>query len=149
MPNNAFSTKPIESNDQGIYYAVNSKTGGINNVFQLVLEDEEWLLYQLKNVDKEGNVAWVILTDEVGAVLKPIDQEEVERHFSKPAYLEPKGNWQVMRNARYGFGKFTPESLEMNVQFAFILFSGDEMLVPLLIARAEDELAKSLAEIPT
>jgi hypothetical protein len=147
MPSNLFNTKPIELNDQGFYYAVNRKTGGINNVFQLVCEEDEWYLYQLKNIDKEGGMAWVILADQGDYALAPVDADEVQRYFSKPEYLEPKGNWQVMRNARYGFGKFTPESLEMNVSYGMILFSGDDMLVPLFIAKAEDGLAQSLAEI--
>ena len=30
--------KPIELDDAGVYFAKNKKTGGINNVFQLVYE---------------------------------------------------------------------------------------------------------------
>ncbi|MFW5431551.1 MAG: hypothetical protein ACKE5M_05940 [Methylophilaceae bacterium] len=140
--------KPIELNDQGIYYAVNRKTGGINNVFQLIYEDAEWYLYQLKNTDKEGGMGWVILADQGDYVLENVDVETVECYFAKPEYLEPKGVWQIMRNARYGFGKFTPESLEMNIHYGMILFSGDEMLVPILLEKAEDALLQSLAEIP-
>jgi len=147
MPNNVFNIKAIELNNQGVYYAVNRKTGGINNVFQLVCEDEQWYLYQLKNIDKDGGMAWVILADQDDYALKHVDEEEVERHFSKPEYLEPKGTWQIMRNARYGFGKFTPESLETGVHYGLIIFSEDEMLVPILLEKAEDELLKSLAEI--
>ncbi|MEE9331904.1 MAG: hypothetical protein V3U89_06700 [Methylophilaceae bacterium] len=140
--------KSIKLNDEGIYYAVNRKTGGINNVFQLVNEDGQWFLYQLKNTDKEGGMGWVILADQGDYALIDVDVEVVERYFAKPEYLEPKGSWQIMRNSRYGFGRFTPESIEMKVHFGMILFSGDEMLVPLLLEKAEDELLNSLAEIP-
>ena len=150
MSEHAFHThlaaKPITIDDQGVYYAINRKTGGINNVFNLVLEDEDWYLYQLKNLDKDGEMGWVILADQGGYALKPVAQEEVERYFSKPEYLEPKGVWQLMRNSRYGFGKFTPQSAETGVHYGMILFSGDEMLVPLLIEKAQDEALKSLAD---
>ncbi len=150
MPNNAFNTpiygKPIERDDQGVYYAINRKTGGINNVFNLVFEDEDCYLYQLKNLDKDGEMGWFILADQGDYALKPVSQEEVERYFSKLEYLEPKGAWQLMRNSRYGFGKFTPESSEMGIHYGMILFSGDEMLVPLLIEKAQDEALKSLAD---
>ena len=150
MPNNAFNTpiigKPIEMDDQGVYYAINRKTGGINNVFNLVFEDEDWYLYQLKNTSKDGDMGWVILADQGDYALKLVANEDVERHFSKPEYLEPKGAWQLIRNSRYGFGKFTPESAETGIHYGMILFSGDEMLVPLLIEKAQDEILKSLAK---
>ena len=115
-------------------------------MFNLVFEDEDWYLYQLKNIDKEGEMGWVILADQGDYALKAVAQEEVERYFSKPEYLEPKGAWQLMRNSRYGFGKFTPESVEMGIHYGMILFSGDEMLVPLLIEKTQDEALKSLAD---
>ena len=151
MPNNAFNTpviaQPITLNEQGVYYAINRKTGGINNVFNLVFEDEDWYLYQLKNTNKEGEMGWVILADQGDYPLKMLDSEEVEHYFSKPEYLEPKGAWQLMRNGRYGFGKFTPESAEMGIHYGMVLFSGDEMLVLLLIEKAQDEALKSLAQL--
>lgn len=136
----------INLNDQGIYYAINRKTGGINNVFNLVCEEEDWYLYQLKNLNIDGEMGWVILADQGDYPLKLVALEEVECYFSKSEYLEPKGTWQLMRNSRYGFGKFTPQSAEMGVRYGMILFSGEEMLVPLLIEKAQDEALKSLAE---
>jgi hypothetical protein len=138
--------EPIMLDDAGVYFAINRKTGGINNVFNLVHEDDDWYLYQLKNTSKDGEMGWVILADQGDYALKPVDAETVERYFAKPEYLEPKGSWQLMRNSRYGFGKFTPESAEMGIHLGMILFSGDEMLVPLLIEKAQDEALKSLAE---
>jgi hypothetical protein len=138
--------KPIELDDQGIYYAMNRKTGAINNVFHLAYEDDDWYLYQLKNTGKDGEMGWVILADNGDYPLKNIDTEEIKRCFDKPEYAEPKGAWHVMRNSRYGFGKFTPIHAEDNSRYAMILFSGAEMLVPLLILKAEDEGLQSLAE---
>ena len=150
MSDNAFLTpvlgKAIELDDQGVYYAINRKTGSINNVFNLVFEDEDWYLYQLKNISKYDEMGWVILADQGDYALKLVATEDVERYFSKPEYLEPKGSWQLMRNSRYGFGKFTPESAETGIHYGMILFSGDEMLVPLLIEKAQDEALKSLAD---
>jgi len=138
--------KPIDPEDNGIYYAINRKTGAINNVFHLVFEDDEWYLFQLKNTGKEGEMGWVILADNGDYPLVGLSTEEIKRCFDKPEYAEPKGVWQVMRNSRYGFGKFTPIHSDEKIRFAMILFSGEDMLVPLLIIKAEDEALQSLAE---
>lgn len=147
--NNVFNIpiygKPIELKDQGLYYARNRKTGGINNVFHLAYEKDEWYLYQLKNTSKEGEMGWVILADNGDYPLKSITSEQIKRCFDKPEYAEPKGAWQVMRNSRYGFGKFTSIHGE-ETRYAMILFSGAEILMPLLILKAEDDILESLAE---
>lgn len=138
--------KPITLDDQGIYYAKNRKTRGINNVFSLVYEDDkEWYLYQLKNTGKDGEMGWVILADNGDYPLKSLSAENIKHYFNKPEYQEPKGAWQLMRNSRYGFGKFTPIHVEQEIRYAMILFSGTEMLVPLLILKAEDEGLQSLS----
>ena len=150
MPNNVFNIpsfgKPIESADQGVYYAINRQTGSINNVFHLKYDEEDWLLYQLKNTDKDGDMGWIILADNGDYPLKLVGVEETKTYFDKPEYAEPKGTWQLIRNSRYGFGKFTPAIVGDSVKFAMILFSGAQMLVPLLILKAEDDLLQSLAE---
>jgi hypothetical protein len=146
--------KPITLDDQGVYYANNKKTGAINNVFQLVYEADaneegDWYLYQLKNTSKLGEMGWVILADNGDYPLKSLSIEDIKQHFDKPEYAEPKGAWQLMRNSRYGFGKFTPLHADDEIKYAMILFSADDptkMLVPLLIQKAEDEALKSLAE---
>ena len=138
--------QPIDVKDAGVYYAINRHTGAVNNVFDLVYEDKEWYLYQLKNTGKNGEMGWVILADNGDYPLFSLIPEEIKRCFDKPEYSEPKGAWQVIKNSRYGFGKFTPIHAEENIRFAMILFSGAEMLVPLLVIRAEDEVLKSLAE---
>jgi len=151
MPNNVYNIpvygKPIALDDQGVYYAINRKTGDINNVFQLVYEDDDWYLYQLKNTGKNGEMGWVILADNGDYPLKSLATEDIRHHFDKPEYAEPKGAWQHMRNSRYGFGKFTPIHAEEKIRYAMILFSGAEMLVPLLILKAEDDILQSLAEL--
>lgn len=139
--------QPILLDDQGIYYTVNRKTGGVNNVFQLVYEDDNWYLYQLKNTTKDGDMGWVILADQGNYALKSVDTSMVRQLFDKPEFAEPKGAWQLMRNDRYGFGKFTPMDMQTLTRYAMILFSGDELLVPLLIEKAEDELLQSLATL--
>ena len=151
MPNNVYNIpvygKPIELDDQGVYYAINRKTGDINNVFQLVYEDDAWYLYQLKNTGKNDEMGWVILADNGDYPLERLPSEDIKHHFDKPEYAEPKGAWQLMRNSRYGFGKFTPIHVDEKIRYAMILFSGAEMLVPLLILKAEDDILQSLAEL--
>ena len=151
--NNVFNLpiygKPIALEDAGVYYAINRKTGSINNVFHLVYDDEDWYLYQLKNTGKNGEMGWVILADNGDYPLQSCGVEEIKQHFDKPEYAEPKGAWQLIRNTRYGFGKFTPIHNDDETKYAMILFSADEptkMLVPLLIQKAEDEVLQSLAE---
>ena len=151
--NNVFNLpiygKPIALEDAGVYYAINRKTGSINNVFHLVYDDEDWYLYQLKNTGKNGEMGWVILADNGDYPLQTCGVEEIKQHFDKPEYAEPKGAWQLIRNTRYGFGKFTPIHNDDETKYAMILFSADDptkMLVPLLIQKAEDEILKSLAE---
>ena len=151
--NNVFNLpiygKPIVLEDAGVYYAINRKTGSINNVFHLQYDDEDWYLYQLKNISKNGGMGWVILADNGDYPLQTCGVEEIKQHFDKLEYAEPKGAWQLIRNSRYGFGKFTPIHNDDEIKYAMILFSADDptkMLVPLLIQKAEDEILKSLAE---
>lgn len=155
MPNNVYNIpiygKPIEMDDQGVYYAINRKTGEINNVFQLVYKsdlnkDGEWYLYQLKNTGINGEMGWVILADNGDYPLRSLPIEDIKYHFDKPEYAEPKGAWQLIRNSRYGFGKFTPINADDRIRYAMILFSGAEMLVPLLILKAEADSLQSLTE---
>jgi hypothetical protein len=144
---NQIDAKQINLDDQGVYYAINKNTGGINNVFQLVYEDAQWYLYQLKNVDKNGSMGWVILAGDNDYALAYVPEDEVIRYFAKPEFLEPKGTWQILRNARFGFGKFIPESIEVGIRFGLIVFTEGGGLVPLLIEKAKDEALKSLATI--
>ena len=166
MPSNVFNMpiigKPIEPTDTGVYCSINRKTGEVNNLFNLVFEDDDWFLFQLKNTSKEGDISWVILADNSEFALKICHTTEVKHHFNQPEFAEPKGAWQLMRNARYGFGKFTPMHADENYLYAMILFSQDakttieidgkmqeipNMLVPLLIQKTQDEALQALSEL--
>ena len=157
MPNNVVNIavfgKPITLDDQGVYYAINRKTGSINNVFHLVYEDDDWYLYQLKNTNKDGEMGWVILADNGDYPLKSIATEAIRRYFDKPEFVEPKGAWQLIKNSRYGFGKFTPANAENETAYAMVLFKASEtretseMLSPLRIQKAQDEVLQSLVKI--
>ncbi len=130
-----------------MYYTVNRQTGGINNVFRLTYEPYEWYLYQLKNTSKEGDMGWVILADHGDYPLVSVDTETVYHLFNKPEFSDPVGAWQLMRNGRYGFGKFTPLSEEQPIRYAMILFSTDDILVPLRIEKAVGEVLQHLATL--
>ena len=166
MPSNIFNLpnlgKPIEPADAGVYCSINRKTGDVNNLFNLVFEDDDWYLFQLKNTSKEGDISWVILADNSEYMLKTCHTTEVKHHFDQPEFAEPKGAWQLMRNARYGFGKFTPLYADENSLFAMIIFSQDakttieidgkmleipNMLVPLLIQKTQDKALQALGEL--
>ena len=166
MPSNVFNMpiygKPIEPTDAGVYCSINRKTGEVNNLFNLVFEDDDWFLFQLKNTSKDGDISWVILADNNEYALKTCHTTEVKHHFDQPEFTEPKGAWQLMRNARYGFGKFTPLHADENCLYAMILFSQDaktaieidgktlkipNMLVPLLIQKTQDEALQALSEL--
>ena len=166
MPSNIFNLpnlgKLIEPADAGVYCSINRKTGEVNNLFNLVFEDDDWYLFQLKNTSKEGDISWVILADNSEYALKTCHITEVKYHFDHPQFAEPKGAWQLMRNARYGFGKFTPVYADENCLFAMILFSQETktpleidgklleiptMLVPLLIQKSQDEAIQTLSEL--
>jgi hypothetical protein len=52
----------------------------------------------------------------------------------------------VIRNSKYGFGKFTPVDTNEPIGHAMILFSGDEMLMPVRIHKADDETLRRAEE---
>ena len=98
-------------------------------------------------------MGWVILADNGDYPLKSACLEDVRRYFDRPEFAEPKGAWQLIKNSRYGFGKFTPANAENEIAYAMVLFSAGEMretskmLVPLRIQKAQDEVLQSLALI--
>ena len=166
MASNVFNMpingKPIELSDAGVYCSIHRKTGEVNNLFNVVFEDDDWFLFQLKNTNKDGDISWVILADNSEYALKMCHTTEVKHHFNRPEFNEPKGAWQLMRNARYGFGKFTPLHADENYLYAMILFSQDatstieidgnmleipNMLVPLLIQKTQDEALQALGQL--
>lgn len=146
-PHRMHYAQPITLDDQGMYYTLNRQTGGINNVFRLTYEADEWYLYQLKNTSKAGDMGWVILADQGDYPLMSVDTETIHRLFDKPEFSDPVGAWQLMRNGRYGFGKFTPLSELQPIRYAMVIFSEDDILVPLRIEKATDEVLQQLVSL--
>mgnify|MGYP001827413656 CR=1 FL=1 len=137
--------KAITLDDQGIYFILNASTGKIQSIFQLVYDDE-WYMYQLENSDHDSEPNWAIMAEDADYPLMSIPTTELHRHFSKPEYAEPRGAWQVIRNSKYGFGKFTPADTNAPMGHAMIIFSGSEMLMPVRIHKADDETLKRAEE---
>jgi hypothetical protein len=67
--------------------------------------------------------------------------EEIRHHFSKPEYAEPRGAWQVIKNSKFGFGKFTPLQANEPIRYAMLVFASNEMLSPILIHKAEEDVS--------
>jgi len=133
--------KAITLDDQGIYFILNASTGAIQSIFQLVYDDE-WYLFQLEKTAEDNEPNWSIMAKDNDYPLMSVPTTELRRHFSKPEYAEPRGAWQIIRNGKYGFGKFTPVDPEEPVGHAMIMFSGDEMLMPVRIHKADEETLK-------
>lgn len=150
MANNVFSFptfgKAITLDDQGIYYTMNTSTGSIHSVFQLVYDDD-WHIYQLQKTSIKDEYCWTLMTENANHTLNSMTSEQVRHHFSKPEYAEPKGAWQVIRNSKYGFGKFTPLKANDPIRYAMILFSGNEMLMPVLIRKADEAILQKVEEV--
>lgn len=138
--------KAITLDDQGIYYTMNTSTGSIHSIVQLIYEDD-WYLCQLQKTSVEDEYCWVPMTENADYTLNSMTSEQIRHHFSKPEYAEPKGAWQVIRNSKYGFGKFTPLKANAPIRYAMILFSGNEMLMPVLIHKADEEVLQKMEEV--
>ncbi len=133
--------KAITLDDEGLYFILNASTGGIQSIFQLVYDDE-WYLFQLAQTDNDNEPNWSVMGEEKDYALMSVPTTELRRQFSKPEFAEPRGAWQVIRNGKYGFGKFTPVDSNEPVGHAMIMYSGDEMLMPVRIHKADDETLK-------
>jgi hypothetical protein len=130
--------KAISLDDEGVYFILNSSTGAVQSIFQLVYDDD-WYLYQLEVAATEGDASWSILAEGNSYALISLPSTELARHFSKPEYAEPRGAWQVIKNAKYGFGKFTPIAADAPVEHALIMFKDNEMVMPVRIHKANEE----------
>lgn len=130
--------KAISLDDQGVYFTLNPKTGSVHSIIQLVYDDE-WYLFQLQKTGHEDEAGWVMMTEEVDGALVSIPTVALRQYFSKPEYAEPRGAWQVIRNSKFGFGKFTPADEEQVVCHAIMAFSGDEMHTPVRLHKADRE----------
>ena len=130
--------KAITLEDQGVYYAINRRTGSIHSVFQLVYQDD-WYLYQLACNGDEEDMSWSLLSGETDYALNSMTTEKIRCYFSKPEYNQPRGAWQVIHNSKFGIGKFTPMESGETVRYAMLVFDAGEMLSPILIHKAETE----------
>ena len=138
--------KAISLHDQGIYFTLNPSTALVHSIIQLVY-DEEWYLFQLQKTGQPDEAGWIMMTEEVDGALISIPSIELRQHFSKPEYAEPRGAWQVMRNTKFGFGKFTPADQDDTVCHAIMVFSGDEMHPPVRLYKADKETLRMAEQI--
>ena len=130
--------KAITLDDQGVYFTLNQSTGSVHSIIQLVYDDE-WHLFQLQKTENVDEAGWVMMTEEIDGALVSMPTAELRRNFTKPEYEEPRGAWQVIRNTKFGFGKFTPADSEALVCHAIMMFSGDEMHNPTRLYKADEE----------
>ncbi len=130
--------KAISLDDEGVYFTLNPSTGAVHSIIQLVYDDE-WYLFQLQKTGQVDEAGWIMMTEEIDGSLVSIPTLELRRYFSKPEYAEPRGAWQVIRNSKFGFGKFTPADESDTVYHAVIVFSGDEMHTPVRLHKADNE----------
>ncbi|MDI1308356.1 MAG: hypothetical protein PSV17_02835 [Methylotenera sp.] len=130
--------KPITLDDQGVYYAMNTRTQTIHSIFQLDYQGDDWYLFQLESTDNEDETRWSLLIGNVDYVLHSMASAQIKQHFSKPEYAEPRGAWQVIKNSKFGFGKFTPIQAAEPVLYAMLAFVDGEMLTPILIHKIEE-----------
>lgn len=130
--------KAISLDDQGVYFVLNESTSAVQSIFQLAYDDE-WYLYQLEKTSNEDEARWAIMAEGEDFSLMSMPTAELARYFSRPEYAEPRGAWQVIRNGKYGFGKFTPVDQNEPISHAMLLFSDNEMLEPVRIYKANEE----------
>ena len=131
--------KAISLDDQGVYYMLHHQTEQIHSVFQLVYGND-WYLYRLQKTGTDDEVSWSLLAGDADHALESMTSEEINFHFSKPEFGEPKGAWQIIRNANYGFAKFTPNQVNAMLKYALLLFKDGEMQMPVLIHKLEEQI---------
>jgi hypothetical protein len=137
--------KAITLDDQGVYYAINTRTKAIHSIFQLVYLDDDWYLYQLESVENEEEIRWSLLVGNSDCALHSMTNLQIRQHFAKPEYAEPLGTWQVIKNSKFGFGKFTSIQAEQPIRYAMLVFVEGEMLAPILLHKAEESVGSEQA----
>ena len=147
MPNNLFVLprlgRSIQQDDLGIYYILNQHTGQVRTLIQLVRENLHWYLMQLQPIADGLDYRWSVLSRQQECDLKPVTDKQIAHYFSRPEYAEPVGAWQVMRNADFGFAKFTPIESPQDISYAILTFDGDEMHAPIRMHKAPAEWLES------
>jgi len=147
VPNNViqFPTfgEAITLDDQGVYYARNAR-GEVVGVFKLAYQDE-WYLHQLNFTGDDEEATWSPLIGDDDVILNSMSSEQIRYYFSKPEFAEPRGAWQVVKNSKFGFGKFTPAQAGDPISYAMLVFVGQNMLRPVRVHKlAESELPVTL-----
>jgi len=131
--------KAICLDDQGVYYTLHHQTGQLHSVFQLVY-GEDWYLYQLQKGVDDNELTWSLMSGDVEHTLNSMTSEEINSHFTKPEFAEPRGAWQVIRNANYGFAKFTPNNSNAPLKYALLVFKDGQMQMPVLVHKLEEQV---------
>lgn len=151
MENNAPLGAPITLDECGFYLAHNRADGTINSVFNLRYENDNWWLSQLKHVaeteDAPEALFWLTLGDGEDDALQSMPTFELQQWLQRPELQETPGGWQVLRNTRYGFGKFSPLNKQLNICYAFLRFRDGQMLGPILIEKTLDPAIVALGDL--
>ena len=150
MPSNLFvlpaSGKAITLDDQGVFYVMNQYSDTIQNVIQLVYQQNEWCLFQLQPTSVAGEYCWTVLTGDSNYALDSMTSSQIAHCFSRPEFAEPKGAWQVIRNQRYGFGKFTPLEVDQSVAYAVLMFEQDDIKAVIRLHPMDESVMESFVE---
>jgi len=150
MPSNLFVLpaygKAITLDDQGVFYVMNQYADTIQNVIQLVYQNDQWCLFQLQPTSDADEYCWTAMTGDADYELNSMPSTQIAYHFSRPEFAEPKGAWQVIRNQRYGFGKFTPIDTQQPVAYAILMFEQGEIKAVIRLHQAEESLKQQLTE---
>lgn len=128
--------RAINADDQGVYFAINAKTGRVHSILRLDFE-KEWYLHQLQPLGNDL-FAWHLMAEHANDPLVSMTQQEIAIYFDRPEFAEPEGAWQVLYNSRFGFGKFTPADDHQAVRYAVIPFNEAQMGMPVLIHKADE-----------
>jgi hypothetical protein len=149
MQNLSLLGAPITLDDCGFYIAHNRATNTINSLFNLRYKNDNWWLSQLKHIaatdQQEEAIFWQALggaSDNVGnnlnSALQSMPTAELQQWLQQPELQDPPGGWQVLRNAHFGFGKFTPIDKQLSTSYALLRFRDGQMLGPILIEKTID-----------
>ena len=151
MENIAPLGAPITLDECGFYLAYNRADGSVNSVFNLRYENDNWWLSQLKHTAQTEEapeaIFWQTLGDNMDDTLQSMPTLELQQWLQRPELQELPGGWQVLRNARFGFGKFTPIDANLHISYAFLRFRDGQMLGPILIEKTTDPAIIALADL--
>jgi hypothetical protein len=151
MENTAPLGAPITLEECGFYLALNRADGSVNSVFSLRYAQDDWHLFQLKHVaatiDEPEAIFWTKLGDGTDDALQSMPTAELQQWLYRPELQDLPGGWQVLRNTRFGFGKFTPTAKNLPTSYAFLRFRDGLMLGPILIEKTIDPAIVALGEL--